>query len=51
MFDPFGKELASSGAQGVAADGFLYAEYSREALEKVRSYLPVGQDADDFDII
>lgn len=51
VFDPFGKELASSGAPGAAPDGFLYAEYTRESLEKVRSYLPVRQDADDFDII
>ena len=40
ILDPFGKDLASSGAQGVAADGFLYAEYSRESLEK---YAPTSQ--------
>ena len=57
IFDPYGKVLApaDSGTNDTStdapADGFIYADYMKSQLEKVRSYLPVGRDADRFDII
>ena len=59
IFDPFGKQLApcdeaapDNGLNTASpADGFIYAEYTFAQLSKVRSYLPVGRDADRFQII
>ncbi|MDE6528620.1 MAG: nitrilase family protein [Muribaculaceae bacterium] len=60
IFDPFGKELAPScpmndSGHGLdtanSPDSFIYAEYTMAQLSKVRSYLPVGNDADSFQIV
>ena len=66
IFDPFGKLLApvtekstdgvgaaseDSATAGKAGSPFIYAEYTREDLQRVRDYLPVGKDADDFSLL
>lgn len=63
IFDPFGKQIAPciKGNGGnepdvlctssVRTDDFIYADYTISQLEKVRSYLPVGRDADRFKLI
>jgi len=63
VFDPFGKQIAPEERQATdehakqrvnnanaSASPFIYVEYSKEQLEKVRSSLPFGQDADRFAI-
>lgn len=58
VFDPFGKLLAptvdkssSDTMSSAAPDAIFYAEYSMSQLKKARTVLPVGRDADKFQII
>lgn len=61
IFDPMGKELAPSATKhtgdasgletAIAPDGFIYAGYDMTQMSKIRSYLPVGNDADRFSIL
>jgi predicted amidohydrolase len=52
ILDPLGKPLASTQpvADGQPAVEFVYATYSKSQLDKVRTHLPFGNDADKFTI-
>ena len=47
IFDPLGKEISTPASESCR---FVYAQYSKARLKKVRTYLPVCNDADDFNV-
>lgn len=56
IFDPLGRMIAPSQTEtGTTTDNspedFLYAEFSKEQLDKMRMKLPVVNDSDDFRLI
>lgn len=49
---PLAEDTARCGEKHTGApDDFITAVYTKAQLQKVRSYLPVGRDADDFKVI
>lgn len=59
IFDPLGRMLAPGTSETSspvsdrknAASGFIYAEFSKDDLQKMRMKLPVINDSDDYNII
>ena len=59
IFDPLGRMLAPGTSETSspvsdrknAASGFIYAEFSKDDLQKMRMKLPVVNDSDDYNII